>query len=415
MVNKMYKSEFLQILYERGFINQCTNQEGLDVLLSKEKVTGYIGFDCTAKSLHVGNLVQLMMLRWFQKCGHAPIILFGDATTRIGDPSGKDKARQLLSIPDIEKNKTSISQVINKFLDEGRAQLTSNADWLLKINYIDFLRDYGKLFSINRMLAFESVKLRLEREQSLSFLEFNYMLLQAYDFLHLYNTKDCLLQLGGSDQWGNIICGIELIKKIHTKEAFGITAPLITTASGAKMGKSEKGAIWLNADMLSSYEYWQFWRNIEDADVERFLKLFTELPLSEIERLSKLKDKEINEAKIILANEATKLCHGQEAANNAMLTSQYTFVQGDLGAELPVITITKDELLQGIEAFKLFVIAGLAESNTLSRKLINGKGARINNEIINDPMAIIDESYLSDGKMKLSSGKKKHLIVKISD
>jgi tyrosyl-tRNA synthetase len=407
-------SNFISTLQNRGFVYQATNLEELEKKVSGNKIKAYIGFDCTAKSLHVGSLIQIMMLRWLQKFGHQPIILLGGGTTKIGDPSGKDEARKMLGYNDIEENKKSLKKVFNQFLNfdsENKAIILDNDEWLSELKYLEFLRDFGKHFSINRMINFESVKMRLDREQSLSFLEFNYMLLQAFDFYYLYKEQECILQMGGSDQWGNIINGVELIRKKLGDEVFGLTSPLLTTNSGAKMGKTEGGAVWLNDDMLSSYEYWQFWRNTEDADVVKFLKLFTELPLEEIDKLSKLTGKEINNTKIILADEATKLCHGIEASINAKTTSQKTFDDNSIGDNLPKFNITLNDISGGFPLFKLLVLSGLCESNGAARKLIQGNGVRINNAIINDINYMIQQSDFNDKKMKLSTGKKKHILV----
>ena len=387
-------------------------------MTSEKKIKAYIGFDCTAKSLHVGSLIQIMMLRWLQKLGHQPIILLGGGTTKIGDPSGKDEARKVLGVNDIEENKNSLKKVFARFLDfesPNGAIMVDNDEWLSQINYLDFLRDYGSYFSINRMISFESVKIRLDREQSLSFLEFNYMLLQAFDFYHLYQNSDCVLQMGGSDQWGNIINGVELIRKKLGKEAFGLTSPLLTTASGSKMGKTESGAVWLNDEMLSAYDYWQFWRNTEDADVIRFLKLFTELPLEEIEELSKLEGKEINDAKIILADEATKLCHGALAAESAKMTSQQTFEDGGIGGDLPEYEVSTKEIEEGVELYNLLTKCVLSASNSAGRKLIEGNGARINNEVISDIKYVVAAKDFKNGILKLSAGKKKHALVRCRD
>lgn len=411
-------NNFIHILSNRGFIYQSTNLEQLDLITSKQKVKAYIGFDCTAKSLHVGSLIQIMMLRWLQKSGHQPIILLGGGTTKIGDPSGKDEARKILGLNDIEENKASLKKVFARFLDfesENKAIILDNDEWLSRINYVEFLRDYGSYFSINRMISFESVKMRLEREQSLSFLEFNYMLLQAFDFFHLYQEENCVVQMGGSDQWGNIINGVELIRKKLGKEVFGLTSPLLTTASGAKMGKTESGAVWLNEDMLSPYDYWQFWRNTEDADVIKFLKLFTEIPLDQIHELSKLEGKDINEAKIILADEATKLCHGTIATESAKKTAQKTFEDGGSGSDLPEYTLYTKEIESGIELYNLLTRCGLSQSNSASKKLIEGSGARINNEVIGDTKYIVTSKDFKEGVLKLSSGKKRHVLIKLLD
>ena len=407
-------SNFISTLQNRGFVYQATNLEELEKKVSGNKIKAYIGFDCTAKSLHVGSLIQIMMLRWLQKFGHQPIILLGGGTTKIGDPSGKDEARKMLGYNDIEENKKSLKKVFNQFLNfdsENKAIILDNDEWLSELKYLEFLRDFGKHFSINRMINFESVKMRLDREQSLSFLEFNYMLLQAFDFYYLYKKQGCILQMGGSDQWGNIINGVELIRKKLGNGVFGLTSPLLTTNSGAKMGKTEGGAVWLNDDMLSSYEYWQFWRNTEDADVAKFLKLFTELPLDEIDKLSKLTGKEINNTKIILADEATKLCHGIEASINAKTTSQKTFEGNSIGDNLPKFNITLNDISGGFPLFKLLVSSDLCESNGAARKLIQGNGVRINNAVINDINYMIQQSDFNDNKMKLSTGKKKHIFV----
>ncbi len=410
------KSDLIRLFEERGYLYQSTNLEGLDKAAHAETISGYIGFDCTGKSLHVGSLVQIMMLRALQKSGHKPIVIMGGATTKIGDPSGKDESRQMLTSDTIAENKNSLMQVFKKFLKFGDgptdAIMLDNSEWLGNIGYIDFLRDIGKHFTINRMLTFDSVKLRLEREQPLTFLEFNYMLLQAYDFAELNKRHKCRLQMGGSDQWGNIVSGVELGRRLGCDELFGVTSELITTKSGAKMGKTASGAVWLNPEMLSPYDYWQFWRNTEDGDVQRFLKLFTELPLSEIEQLSKLQGKDINDAKVVLANEATKLCHSEIAAKAAHATALKTFEDGDAGDSLPVFTLKAEEIKAGIPAFKLFHMSGLCESLSAARRLIAGKGARVNNTIINE-QDLINESLLVNGHIKLSSGQKKHLLVKI--
>jgi len=411
----MPKSEFLQILTERGFIHQCTDIDKLDDLFSNETVTAYIGFDCTAKSFHVGSLVPIMLLYWLQQTGHKPIVLMGGGTTKIGDPSFKDEARKILSEEEISINIKSLQTVFAKYLKFGSdkldASLINNDDWLKKLEYISFLRDFGKHFSVNRMLSFESVKIRLDREQSLSFLEFNYMILQAYDFYELNSKYDCKLQMGGSDQWGNIINGVELTRRVSGNEVFGLTSPLITTSSGAKMGKTEKGAVWLNSDMLSAYDYWQFWRNTQDDDVGKFLRLFTTLPISEIEKLEALKGNELNEAKKILADEATKLCHSDEAAKQARATAEKTFEQGVTSASLPTVEISKAELEAGIPAFKLFSMSGLVKSGGEAKRLIRGGGAKINDETVSDENQIVGISSAKDGVIKVSAGKKKHVLV----
>jgi tyrosyl-tRNA synthetase len=412
------KSEFLKVILERGYLHQCTDWDALDALAAKQPITAYIGYDATGDSLHVGHMVQIMLLRRLQQTGHRPIALMGGGTTKVGDPSGKDESRKLLTVEDINKNLDSIKQSFTGYLTFGGgktdAVMVNNADWLDKLNYIEFLRDYGRHFSVNRMLSFDSVKLRLEREQPLSFLEFNYMILQAYDFLELARLYDCRLQMGGSDQWGNIVNGTELGRRVENKELFGLTAPLITTASGAKMGKTAAGAVWLNPARLSSYDYWQYWRNTEDADVGRFLKLFTDLPLGEIARLEKLQGSEINDAKIVLANEATTLCHGAAAARTAAETARRTFVEGGLGQDLPVLEIDRAELAAGIPVYELLRRSGLAASNGEARRLIKGGGARLNDAVIEDENLKITTSHLdADGVVKLSFGKKKHAVVRV--
>ncbi|MBW8309733.1 MAG: tyrosine--tRNA ligase [Candidatus Paracaedibacteraceae bacterium] len=414
------KSEFLQILKTRGFIHQATNLEALDNIFSTETVTAYIGFDATANSLHVGSLVQIMMLRWLQKCGHRPLVLMGGGTSKIGDPTGRDEARLLITEETIQTNIEGISKIFKKFLTFGNgttdALMVNNDDWLKNLNYITFLRDYGRHFSVNRMLTFDSVKLRLEREQSLSLLEFNYMILQAYDFLELNKRLGCTLQMGGSDQWGNIVNGVELTRRVIAKEVFGLTSPLITTASGAKMGKTANGAIWLNEDRLSAYDYWQFWRNTEDADVGRYLRLFTEIDLNEIERLEQLSGSEINQAKKVLADAATSLAHGTEALPAIHETIAQLFEQGNSGdlSSLPNIEITSATLEGGVPILDLFVQLNLVPSKGEARRLIQGNGAKINDANLNDPQQIITPKDLNDeGMIKLSAGKKRHGIVKI--
>ena len=414
----MPQSELYKTLQERGFIHQCTDEAALDAQLNKEATTAYIGFDCTAKSLHVGSLVQIMMLRWLQKCGHKPIVLMGGGTTKIGDPSGKDSSRPQLTDTDIQTNMDGIKTVFEKFLSFGEgktdAVMVNNDDWLQGINYITFLRDYGKHFSVNRMLTRESVKIRLEKESHLSFLEFNYMILQAYDFVELNKRHGCRLQIGGSDQWGNIVEGSELNRHIGGKDQlFGLTTPLLTTASGAKMGKTADGAIWLNADMCSPYDYWQFWRNTEDADVVKFLKLFTELSMEEIAKLEALEGAEINEAKKVLATEATTLLHGAEAAKLAEETARKTFEQGGTAATLPEVTVPAGELEAGVPAFKLFHMAELAKSGGEARRLIKGGGAKVNDIPVEAEDEIISRSAMTEeGFIKLSAGKKRHVLVK---
>ena len=403
---------------ERNFIHQVTDWTSLDTLLSQKNMVAYIGFDCTADSLHVGSLVQIMMLRYFQKCGHRPIVLMGGGTTKVGDPSGKDDARQLLSDNEIEKNKQGIKAVFEKYLNFGAgpsdAIMCDNDEWLSGLEYVQFLRDYGRHFSVNRMLSFDSVKLRLDREQPLSFLEFNYMILQAYDFLELSRRFDCSLQMGGSDQWGNIVNGVELTRRVDQKSVFGLTTPLVTTASGAKMGKSAQGAIWLNSDRLSPYDFWQYWRNTEDEDVDRFLKLFTELPLDEIARLSALKGNELNEAKKILAHEVTQLCHGRDAANSVAESARKTFEEGSIGQDLPFIIINKNDLEDGVWVIEAMRKLALIQSNGEGRRLIANGGVRVNDTVINDPEKQLNVSDISiSGMIKLSAGKKRHALVKL--
>ncbi|HEY4163891.1 MAG TPA: tyrosine--tRNA ligase [Dongiaceae bacterium] len=411
------KSEFLRQFIDRGYLHQCTALEDLDRVARERVLIAYIGFDATADSLHVGSLVQIMKLRLLQKTGGKPIVLMGGGTTKVGDPSGKDESRKLLTSADIDRNIAGIKKVFAQFLKFGDgptdAVMVNNADWLEKLNYIDFLRDYGRHFSVNRMLAFDSVKLRLEREQPLSFLEFNYMILQAYDFLELARRLDCRVQMGGSDQWGNIVNGVELGRRVDDRELFGLTSPLITLASGAKMGKTAAGAVWLNEEKLPAYDYWQFWRNTDDADVGRFLRLFTDLPLDEIARLEKLDGSAINDAKIVLANEATRMCHGEEAAKAAAETARKTFVEGGLGQDLPSLDIPKGELEAGIAAFELFRRAGFAASNGEARRLIKGAGAKLNDATVSDENRKITLVDLNgDGVIKLSFGKKKHAVVR---
>ena len=413
-----YTSSFLRVMSERDFIHQVTDWKSLDALLSEKNMVAYIGFDCTADSLHVGSLVQIMMLRYFQKCGHRPIVLMGGGTTKVGDPSGKDDARQLLNENEIEKNKQGIKTVFEKYLNFGDgpsdAIMCDNDEWLSGLEYVQFLRDYGRHFSVNRMLSFDSVKLRLDREQPLSFLEFNYMILQAYDFLELSRRFDCSLQMGGSDQWGNIVNGVELARRIDQKSVFGLTTPLVTTASGAKMGKSAQGAIWLNSDRLSPYDFWQYWRNTEDEDVDRFLKLFTELPLDEIARLSALKGNELNEAKKILAHEVTQLCHGRDAANSVAESARKTFEEGSIGQDLPFIIINKNDLENGVWVIEAMRKLALIQSNGEGRRLIANGGVRVNDTVISDPEKQLNVSDITiSGMIKLSAGKKRHALVKL--
>ncbi len=412
---RTYKSDLLETLHQRGFIHQCTDAASLDALAKSERITGYIGFDLTAQSLHVGNLTGIMMLRWLQKFGHRPIVLLGGGTTKIGDPSGKDEARQMLAPEQIAANKASIGAVFDRFLDFGEdsALFVDNDDWLSGLGYIEFLRDCGAHFTINRMLTFDSVRLRLEREQPLTFLEFNYMLLQAYDFVELNKRFGCRLQMGGSDQWGNIVNGVELGRRKGTPELFGLTTPLLTTASGAKMGKTASGAIWLKAEMLSPYDYWQFWRNTEDADVGRFLRLYTDLPLDEIARLEALEGAELNEAKKRLADEVTALAHGVEAASAAAETARQTFEQGGAAGGLPTVEVSRAELEAGIGVLSAFVKAGLAASNGEARRVVQGGGARVNDTPVQDVRAQLTPDEMRDGVIKLSLGKKKHALLKL--
>lgn len=410
------KSDFLRILSERGFIHQATDLAALDARLLEGPVTGYNGFDLTADSLHVGHLIPIMMLRWMQKTGNRPIILMGGGTTRIGDPSFRDSTRPLLDDQQIGANLVGIRRVFERFLAFGGeaadAVMVNNADWLDGLGYIDFLQNFGRHFSVNRMLTFDSVRQRLEREQSLTFLEFNYMILQAYDFVELARSHDCILQLGASDQWGNIINGVELGRRVDSRELFGLTAPLLTTSSGAKMGKSASGAVWLNAERLSPYDFWQFWRNTEDSDVARFLRLFTELPLEEISRLETLRGNEINEAKKILADEVTALCHGREQAQEARSAAQQTFDLGGAADGLPTIIVDGQKLSSGVPLVELLVLAGLASSKGEARRLIAGLGIRVNGLQIADEAARVGHSNLSGGVIKLSAGRKRHVLVR---
>jgi len=410
-----YKSDFLNVLASRGFIHQVSEPEALDALSRSATITAYIGFDCTAPSLHVGSLLPIMMLYWLQQTGHRPIALMGGGTTRVGDPSGKDESRRLLTDAAIDENLKGIRAIFDKFLKfenaGGNAVMANNADWLNSLNYVDFLREVGRHFSINRMLTFDSVKLRLEREQELSFLEFNYMILQAYDFVELYRRYGCVLQMGGSDQWGNIVNGIDLGRRLHGAQFFALTSPLITTSSGAKMGKTAAGAVWLNADLASPYEYWQYWRNTEDADVARFLKLFTVLPLDEIERLGVLQGEEINEAKKVLATEATALVHGRIAAVEAADTARRTFEEGELTETLPTVDITglHRHVVRVIDAA---VSAGFASSNGEARRLIRGGGLKVNDETVYDEVRLLTPGDLRQGVIKLSLGRKRHVLLK---
>jgi tyrosyl-tRNA synthetase len=412
-----FKSDFLRTMSERGFIHQTSDDAGLDQRFAKETVTAYIGFDATAKSLHAGSLIQIMMLHWLQQTGHRPIALMGGGTSMIGDPSFKDEARKLLTPQDIDDNLAGIRRNFMPYLKFGSgpndAIMVNNADWLMEINYVNFLRDVGRHFSVNRMLAFDSVKLRLDREQSLSFLEFNYMILQAYDFVELYKRLGCRLQMGGSDQWGNIINGIDLGRRMEDAQLYALTTPLLTTSSGAKMGKSASGAVWLDADMLSPYDFWQYWRNTEDADVTRFLKLYTTLPMSEVARLEQLGGSEINEAKKILATEITALLHGRGAAENAGETARKTFEEGALAETLPTVEIDRAALEAGVGILSLFVTAGLAASNGEARRHIQGGAVRLNDQPVNDDRRLVTLQDLSpENVVKLSLGKKKHILVR---
>ncbi|XHE11827.1 tyrosine--tRNA ligase [Agrobacterium deltaense] len=412
-----FKSDFLRTLDERGFIHQISDESGLDELFAKETVTAYIGFDPTAPSLHAGGLIQIMMLHWMQQTGHQPISLMGGGTGMVGDPSFKDDARQLMTVDTIESNIASIKRVFSNYLDYDRADkpamMINNGDWLRGINYLEFLRDVGRHFSVNRMLSFDSVKTRLDREQSLSFLEFNYMILQAYDFVELNRRHGCRLQMGGSDQWGNIVNGIDLGHRMGTPQLYALTSPLLTTSSGAKMGKSLNGAVWLNPDMLSAYDFWQYWRNTEDADVSRFLKLYTTLPMDEIARLSALGGSEINEVKKILATEITAMLHGRAAAEEAAETARKTFEEGALAENLPSIEVPASELEAGVGVLSLIVRAGLAGSNGEARRHVQGGAVKINDQGVSDERQMIGTGEVTgDGVIKLSVGKKKHVLVR---
>ncbi|HWA63033.1 MAG TPA: tyrosine--tRNA ligase [Caulobacteraceae bacterium] len=411
------KSDFLRILIERGYIHQCTDLEALDAAAASGIVTAYVGYDCTADSLHIGHLISIMMLRWLQRCGHRPIALMGGGTTKVGDPTDKDQQRPLLTEETINANLASIQQTFDRFLRFGNkptdAIRVNNADWLEKLGYVEFLRDYGVHFTINRMLTFDSVKLRLEREQPLSFLEFNYMLMQATDFLELNRRYGCTLQMGGSDQWGNIINGVELVRRVEGKQAFGLTTPLLTTASGEKMGKTVGGAVWLNAERLSPYDYWQMWRNTEDADVVKFLKLFTELPLDEIAKLGALAGAEINEAKKVLAGEATALLHGREAAETAAAAAKAAFEEGRLSEDLPTVEIPRADLEAGLALAAITADAGLAASRGEARRLAQGGGLRVNDAVEKDGQRVLTPADLNaDGVIKLGAGRKKIVLVK---
>ncbi len=408
------KSDFIAVMMERGFLADCTDYQGLDEVALKGGMPAYIGFDATAESLHVGSLIQIMMLRWLQKTGGKPITLMGGGTTKVGDPSFRADERPLLTPEKIDDNIAGIKKVFSAYLTYGDgpsdALMINNAEWLDGLNYLDFLRDIGKHFSVNRMLAFESVKSRLDREQSLSFLEFNYMILQAYDFLELNRRYGCVLQMGGSDQWGNIVNGIDLTRRVLDNQIFGLTSPLLTTSDGKKMGKSADGAVWLNPDMRSPYEFWQFWRNTTDADVGRFLKLYTEMPVEECERLGALAGSEINEAKVILANEITKLCHGAEAADTAEATAREVFEKGGVGDDLPTLELTREELGDGLSIVQAIVRAGLAKSGKDAKRLISENGAKIDDAPLNDAGLMLDAAALAS-PIKLSAGKKRHALI----
>jgi len=412
-----YKSDFLNILAERGFVHQVSEPDALDARAKAGAITGYIGFDCTAASLHVGSLLPIMMLYWMQQTGHKPIALMGGGTTRVGDPSGKDESRRILTDEAIEQNLKGIRAIFSKFLKfegaGGNAVMANNADWLNKLNYIDFLRDVGKHFSVNRMLSFDSVKLRLDRQQELSFLEFNYMVLQAYDFVELHKRTGCVLQMGGSDQWGNIVNGIDLGRRMLNAQLFALTAPLITTSSGAKMGKTAAGAVWLDPNLVSPYDYWQYWRNTEDGDVTRFLKLFTVLPLDEIGRLAALKGQDVNEAKKVLATEATALVHGRAAADEAAGAARKTFEEGATSLALPSVSVARKDVAAGLGVLNAFVTAGLATSNGEVRRAITNNAVAVNDvRITSDKHMIGEKDITSDGVIKLSLGKKQHVLLK---
>jgi len=412
------KSDFLATIVSRGFMADCTDLEGLDTQFRKGVVTGYIGFDLTATSLHIGNLVQIMMLRWMQKTGHRPITLMGGGTTKVGDPSGKDEMRKIISVDQINENAAGIRQVFSRYISYGDgptdSPLVNNAEWLDKLGYIDFLRDIGKHFTINRLLAFESVKSRLDREQPLSFIEFNYMLLQAYDFLELHRRYGCLVQMGGSDQWGNIVSGADLIRRVDAGDAYGLTTPLVTRADGKKMGKSADGAVWLNEERMSGYEFWQWWRNVPDADVGKFLKMFTELDVDECDRLGALGGSEINEAKVRLANEVTTLCRGADAASTAEATAREVFEKGGVGEDLPTLELSDADLADGISAAQLFVRAGLVKSGKEAKRLIAENGAKVDDAPLTDAGQMFDAAALAS-PLKLSAGKKRHALVKRAD
>ena len=412
-----FKSDFLNVLRERGFIHQCSDLEGLDALAAKGQATAYVGYDCTAPSLHIGNYLTIMMLYWLQQSGNKPITLMGGGTTMVGDPSGKDESRALRSLAEIEANKTSIRGVFAKVLRYGSgasdAAMLDNAEWLTKLNWIEMLRDVGRHFSVNRMLAMDSVRLRLEREQEMSFIEFNYMVCQAYDFVELSRRTGCRLQMGGSDQWGNIVNGVDLGRRMGTPQLFALTTPLLTTASGAKMGKTAQGAVWLNADEFSPYDFWQYWRNVEDTDVVKFLKLFTTLPLDEIKRLAALQGAEINEAKKALADATTTLLHGADAAKAASETARQTFEEGAISENLPTVEISRADLADGIGVLGLFVKAGLVASNGEARRQIKGGGLRVNDVAVTDEKMTLTPAHLTpEGVIKLSMGRKRHVLLR---
>ena len=412
-----FKSDFLNTLQERGFIHQCSDFEGLDALAAKGEAIAYVGYDCTAPSLHIGNYLTMMLLHWFQQSGNKPITLMGGGTTMVGDPSGKDETRAIRTVAEIEANKESIRGVFAKVLRYGDGKsdaiMLDNAEWLTKLNWIEMLRDVGRHFSVNRMLSMDSVRLRLEREHEMSFIEFNYMVCQAYDFVELARRTGCQLQMGGSDQWGNIIMGVDLGRRMGTHQLFALTTPLLTTASGAKMGKTAQGAVWLNADQFSPYDFWQYWRNTEDADVGKFLKLFTTMPMSEIRKLEALGGSEINEAKKVLATEATALLHGRDAANEAAETARRTFEEGALAESLPTVEIPRGELDTGLGVLNAFVKAGLVASNGEARRQIKGGGLRVNDEPVTDEkMALSAANLTPEGVIKLSFGKKKHVLIR---
>lgn len=411
-----FKSDFLNTLRERGFIHQCSDVDGLDALAARGEATAYVGYDCTARSLHIGNYLTMMMLYWLQQSGNKPITLMGGGTTMVGDPSGKDETRAIRTVAEIEANKESIRGVFAKVLRYGEGKsdaiMLDNAEWLTRLNWIEMLRDVGRHFSVNRMLTMDSVRLRLEREQEMSFIEFNYMVCQAYDFVELARRTGCKLQMGGSDQWGNIIMGVDLGRRMGTHQLFALTTPLLTTASGAKMGKTAQGAVWLNADQFSPYDFWQYWRNTEDADVGKFLKLFTTLPMSEIRKLEALGGSEINEAKKVLATEATALLHGRDAANEAAETARRTFEEGALAESLPTVEIPRGELDGGLGVLNAFVKAGLVASNGEARRQIKGGGLRVNDEPVTDEKMALSAAHLTEGVIKLSFGKKKHVLLK---